>query len=270
MAKFFTRFDRCIYCGSTDQLTREHAIPRGLTSGLTPWDLFNERKLHEMVVLKRASCEECRRVTHAFEDICLHQMWGDWRTSLGLRRKDRRPDTTRVLFANPSAHYAEVDPSRLPAAVVLPLYNRASIQLGNGPPDPLVRGYGARLLATGAYWGGDVEHHSIINHYAFQQMLAKIAFCFAVASVGTDAFLPLVTDFIRGREPAAVGKYIEGYPAFNVSGVMPMPLITLHVRKFETGNSHRLVVFIRLFEFAGYAVFVGDLKEDIPSIGLVS
>lgn len=43
---------KCIYCGSTDNLTREHVVPRGLGG---PW------------LLLKASCKKCARITSDFE-----------------------------------------------------------------------------------------------------------------------------------------------------------------------------------------------------------
>jgi hypothetical protein len=46
----------CIYCGSTEQLSREHVVPYALGSTLT---------------ITEGSCEECRKKTHAFETAVL-------------------------------------------------------------------------------------------------------------------------------------------------------------------------------------------------------
>src|SRR3989338_8230968 len=44
--------NHCIYCGKNDQLSDEHATPHGLGG---KW------------ILRKASCEECRKITSRFE-----------------------------------------------------------------------------------------------------------------------------------------------------------------------------------------------------------
>jgi hypothetical protein len=60
---------RCIYCGSTEDLTDEHIFPRFLWGS---------------AVLPKASCERCRRLTKEFEQTCARFIFGRFRVVHGL------------------------------------------------------------------------------------------------------------------------------------------------------------------------------------------
>jgi hypothetical protein len=62
---------RCVYCGSTHQLSTEHIVPRGLGGN---------------IIFPRASCEKCRKITHAFETICMRQNFLYFRVHTGLHQ----------------------------------------------------------------------------------------------------------------------------------------------------------------------------------------
>lgn len=69
---------RCIYCGSTEDLTDEHIIPFGLQG---QW------------VLENASCKACAKITSAFEHDILRNAWLSARAAIGIktRHKKKRP-----------------------------------------------------------------------------------------------------------------------------------------------------------------------------------
>lgn len=69
---------RCIYCGSTEGLTDEHIVPRGLKG---PWQLH------------KGSCRVCNRITSIFERDVLRKQFIRPRVALGLPtyHKKKRP-----------------------------------------------------------------------------------------------------------------------------------------------------------------------------------
>src|SRR4030095_5099103 len=81
---------RCIYCDSTDGLTREHIIPEGLGGRVAP------DGGHEALVLGGASCARCTKITRTLEGLCLGKMLGHFRARAGMVRKDRKTETRRV------------------------------------------------------------------------------------------------------------------------------------------------------------------------------
>jgi hypothetical protein len=58
--KVYQSVGSCIYCGSTQQLSKEHALPLGLGGNY---------------ILPNASCEKCRKITEAFEHTCLRRKY---------------------------------------------------------------------------------------------------------------------------------------------------------------------------------------------------
>jgi hypothetical protein len=76
--------DRCIYCGSTKQLSNEHIIPINLGGNY---------------VLYRASCESCRLKIHPIETKCLGYFRDiRYRQGIGSRNLETRPTKVAVQF----------------------------------------------------------------------------------------------------------------------------------------------------------------------------
>lgn len=76
----------CIYCGSTEQLSDEHVVPRGLNG---------------TVILPAATCEEHRKLTSAIESrVQKTGFLADPRLVLGMRsyKPRRKPNEVKVTF----------------------------------------------------------------------------------------------------------------------------------------------------------------------------
>lgn len=72
----FTHIGRCIYCDTTQgELTDEHVSPLGLNGCL---------------ILSKASCLDCNKVTLALEFHALRHMWGTARTEMGYRTRNKK------------------------------------------------------------------------------------------------------------------------------------------------------------------------------------
>lgn len=69
---------KCIYCGSEEELTTEHALPESLNGDLE---------------LEAASCKDCTRITGLFEGRYTGETLKPARTFLGMKtkRKKQRP-----------------------------------------------------------------------------------------------------------------------------------------------------------------------------------
>jgi hypothetical protein len=93
---------RCIYCGSTDQLSDEHIVPAGLGGDQ---------------ILYKASCESCRLKIKVIEDSCLGEMKAiRYRRGIGLRRVKMRPDTlTLWVLTNWDGKQEVLPPGQNPA-----------------------------------------------------------------------------------------------------------------------------------------------------------
>src|ERR1035437_15156 len=73
--------NKCIYCGSTTNLTDEHIFPYGLGGG---------------DVLPKASCKKCAEITGGFEQDVLRGLW--WLTRAILNFPSRRPKEMPSTF----------------------------------------------------------------------------------------------------------------------------------------------------------------------------
>ena len=162
-------------------------------------------------MLRRASCEECRKITHAFEDMSPPDVGAPaqpgWARREGSHGKDRErsaPKPRAILRRGCRRRCA----SRSRSAAIQPSLDR---DRGNSPRHASERHRRQGAVRWSA-WATPAEFHTFIDHDAFQRMVAKIAYGFAVASYGLNAFYPLVLELIRGKE-AAIGKYITRPPA---------------------------------------------------------
>jgi 5-methylcytosine-specific restriction endonuclease McrA len=69
----------CIYCGKvTPPMTDEHIIPLSLNGHM---------------IFRRASCERCRKATHAFESVVIEKGMASFRIKYGART--RKPKKQR-------------------------------------------------------------------------------------------------------------------------------------------------------------------------------
>src|SRR4051812_29094937 len=82
---------RCIYCDSTDGLTKEHIIPLALDGNLE---------------LPDASCPSCQKETHAFGGHVSGRMLKAFRTEFNIRSRRRRPEKIRVPTLSPEGKQA--------------------------------------------------------------------------------------------------------------------------------------------------------------------
>lgn len=231
MSVSYRRVGRCIYCGSTEEpLTREHVVPRGLGGNRPPIGL------HEAVVLRKATCEPCRRITHKLETECQDRMMGNFRSRFGFSKNPR-----------------SLDPG-LPTALMLPNFSHAGI-LNN---EPVRTSYNVRIRSVVqnserpalVLPPGESTAVAGIEPSRFAQMLAKIALGFAVYKLGVDGFRPLVQDFVRFG-PYGFGHWVGG----PVEDELEPPSNRLHeliIADAGGGDSGDWVlVYVRLFASYG-------------------
>lgn len=200
----YAQLDRCIYCDSTDGLSDEHIIPYGLGGRL---------------VLPKASCSACSKITSAFEGTCLRTMFGPLRMlyDLPTRRKADRPSTLPLKVkrsANDDWTELMVDREEYPFLVLFPHLSGPTLLTGRA-----VNEQGAK---AGRFWirgasesTGFMPHletlcqklgvHSVMptaeaRVEEFCLMLAKIAHAFAVAECREELVEPMLPRMILERD----------------------------------------------------------------------
>lgn len=211
--KVYPPVGRCIYCGNTNGLTLEHVIPYGLGGNIE---------------LPDSSCFECSKITSSFERTCLRTMYGPLRLLYGMpsRRKKNRPATLPLkIKKTPTAEwsYTEVEQSKYPFLVLFPYFTTPLIL--EKPPLPQNRGAATDRLwirgASPAYVFKDLlkaltkelRVYAIMpeatSHTAeFCQMLAKIAYSYAVGELGNGSFEPYLLPAIMDAKLENCDSYI--------------------------------------------------------------
>jgi HNH endonuclease len=263
--KVYPPVGKCIYCGSTDDLTMEHVIPYG----------FGGR-----IELPEASCRECAKITSNFEHTCLRTMYGPLRLLYGMpsRRKKSRPSTLPLKIKRTASEewsYTDIEQGKYPFLILFP-YFTAPLALSK-PPTSENRGAATDRFwirgASPAYVFNDLLAtlvrelgvHSIMPeakaHVAeFCQMLSKIAYSYAVGELGHESFEPYLLPGILKAELSDCDSYIGSLEKDEP------PSASLH--ELALGNSmqrSQIVVRVRLLCKLGtptYFVVVGRKNHE--------
>lgn len=252
------RANACVYCGSTEQLSREHAIPYALGGTLT---------------ILEGSCEICRKKTHAFETDVLTGPMRMVRYIQKLPSSSKHKDVPKVvpLKVTTSDRTEEtIEVSIEKAPILLAFYEF-------GEPKYLDASRGVNLETGGVVTGSYGQDPSQLIHdlkakgmslssppmrpVAFARMVAKIAYCFAFAQ-GHIRKLEDPADLVRAfmDEPDTIGRFV---------GSVPPPFM-----KFE-GVGIRIAIKVlealqiayaevQLFAASGaptYVVVLGQIKD---------
>jgi HNH endonuclease len=171
---------RCIYCGSTNQLSDEHVLPYGLGGAL---------------VLKKASCRDCSKVTAALEERLLRGHWWSYRLLLGIKTRsgaypnyrpvklvplagEKRP--AHILSADyPIVVFLDFDPPAVLSGEIRPETPCAKAmcfkQIGNSPTRALVDGSMRNLLP----WE-KIEYPANFESSDLLRFIAKVAHAYAI------------------------------------------------------------------------------------------
>jgi hypothetical protein len=248
--------NRCIYEALSEKhdgpFSDEHVVPLGLGGD---------------IIIRKASCRNCAKITGRFEQTVLRMMMGALRIRLGLptRRPKERPDTLTLMEFDRNGRLQSMTlPALLAPAVIPGLLVPAPGVFRNVPPtntlDARVRSLILepdklrKLIPDG--------HRLRINRVHpghFLRMIAKIAHCYAFATWGNQ-FTPLLLDLILGR--ADYFNYLMGGDA-----EIPPPDhhpqgLHMHQPVSISFNGVRyLVVIVRLFTARAtprYHVVVGE------------
>lgn len=250
---------RCIYCEPDarpdhDTLQREHIVPYGLNGN---------------VVLPRASCPSCAKVTGGVESFCLRQMFIEARTHLGLatrgHRRNKKPrPPLRVKHdepSNPFQRWQELPAEDHPFALMTLDFSPAGLLSGRAPgaDPPEIRGC---LIPS----PGFAERFSKLPLTAstsykvdtdlYARMLAKIAHSYAVAEYGYVAFDPFLPRIILGKSND-IFHYVSGLRG---EALRPRPIL----HSIEVQERQSLVVaLVWLFAFMGapaYEIAIGRAR----------
>jgi hypothetical protein len=242
------RIGECIYCGSTSDLSDEHAVPYAING---PWTLLE------------ASCGDCRDITHRFERDLTRGLIPAMRAVFRMqtRRPRDRPKTLPLLLVvNGEDRFIQVPlnefPVFLPVIEFLPpgvVAGRPPIP-GIGPPvlNPrrLAGPTGPELIAKYPY-AEYVGARMTFSPDDFGRTLAKIGFCAAVFALGIEPLRQSpIRKVILGRDPC-IGHWVGSW-----TGDEQNPPKGLHRLKVLASGTDIHVV-LRLFaQFRGHEYHV--------------
>jgi len=251
--------DACIYCGSTVQLSREHILAYALGGTTT---------------ITGGSCEECRKITHAFETAVLRGPMRMTRYIQGMPSGTKHKDAPETLPVEVTVNGSKIkiNAPRNEALILLPFPIFE-------PPGYLVPGKSELKLigaVTGSF-GADpnefgkrygAQHLQLkVSGYdavAFARLVAKTAYANAYVQDQLQR-LKNTPDLVRAmmKEPNTIGRFV---------GTVPEPYQKYpglrHRLSIHIMPEHRLLFStVQLFASAGapsYIVVLGTLRDDDP------
>ena len=180
----------CIYCNSISEnkkLTDEHIVPIGLGGKL---------------ILPKASCEDCSKITCAFEGHCLGKKFGDVRFYLNIKSRKRGiPNSfeTEIIDNNGNKIIKKTLRQDLPGILLMFRFNWIpKILQGLSPAEEFEGQLCIKSLRPDFdkyinKLGGTLNLTKGFGAIPFARMLAKIAHSYAIAELGHNSFKPLLT-----------------------------------------------------------------------------
>lgn len=228
-------------------------------------------------MLPQSSCEECARITGAFEGVCQRTMLGPLRMYFDLpsRRRKDRPEKLALkvkVRLEDEWSFMEVPQEEYPFLILLPTFglpDEISSQVTTGE-----RGAKARTLwIRGASFAHGITEHleqlaqrlgvamieptATLHVPEFLRMLAKVAHCYAVGELGVDAFTPFLLPIIRDNVTDNSIQFIGGVKSTEraVADLHQLSIVT-----HPSVSPNLIMVRVRLLaclETPTYAVAVG-------------
>ena len=242
---------KCIYCGAVnDKLSREHVIPFGLNGE---------------IVLQKASCDDCAKLTSQFERNVLKGQLQQIRAGLGLKTRRIHPKTfpTTMEIAG-EKRSVDLPVEEYGAMTILPTFrmpafldNRESL---HGTLDILgvimlrITGPDISILHK-KYNAKSIDFRVDFNPGDYIKLLTKIAYGYAVLVYGVDAFEDNYALAIILGNTDEIDKWVGSEPS-----TIGNEDIFINLEK----SGRKIIAKIRLFgtrKVPTYIVVVGTLKE---------
>jgi hypothetical protein len=251
---------KCIYCGRTvGRLTIEHIIPQSLGGNL---------------LLPKATCGSCSKITEGFETAVSRNFFWPIRTQMRFPSKKRKwPKTFKIYVRTSDGGELSHDVPLALFPVEIYLYKFAPCGLLAGRLESEASNFEAKEWRWGPSpediervlrprYGGVAVNISRFHPWPFFRMLAKIGHSYAVAECGADSFAPLLLPIILDRPHALISHYVGG--SFDRMAEHHEDLHRISLEEREIKGRYYLIAqldFFSLFGGAHYHVVVGELSE---------
>lgn len=236
----FKHVGRCIYCGSKEDLTKEHIIPFALNGTM---------------ILPKSSCRKCAAITTKFERTVTQDMYGNLRMSRDYktRRRHERPIHLPLSYIAPDGTNKTIDlkladyPSTYIVAFLPPPGILTGAPLTDMNPEMKVylRGNKNELEHATSLIGSENIALGLTGLFVwadFFRLLAKIAHGTLVAFCGQEGYVPLLPDLILGRS-----NYLAHYVG-GLGGEAEVHMFSHHVSLvcLPVDDEYYLVAYIHL------------------------
>lgn len=213
--KVFDPVKKCIYCGSTDNLSDEHIVPFALNGTM---------------ILPKSSCRTCAKITSKFELTVARRMYGLLRYILGYNTRNKKvtPSHLPVSYTT-SAGVTESTYLKIedyPCTYFVPYLPPPGILTGTPLTDKNpegirleFRGDPNEIEQVNLSIDSKISKLHLNSNYPygnsdfpygdFNRLLAKIAHGYLVAHCGQEGYVPFLPDIILGRSPY-LSHYVGG------------------------------------------------------------
>lgn len=246
---------KCIYCGNTENLQREHILPFGLSGS---------------AILPKSSCNQCAKITGQFEQKVLRgPMWAV-RVYRELKSRTRHQDAPKhfplKVMKNGIEEEIQVPIEEFPILLHFPIFDPpAYLRPGGYEKGILVGGvatvsFGPRPEVVAKRLGVEIlSIKQAQEPIAFARMIAKIAYAWAAAEKKLDLIRgkPFVLPALLG-EADDIGRWVGTLtdPIERYEGLLHRILI------HEDHERHVLVGEVHLFsdsQTPRYGVILGKM-----------
>ncbi len=256
-SKVYPPLNRCAYCLSTANLSKEHIIPFGFGGQL---------------IIPKASCKAHRESTSKFEDFILRKYLCALRSHLGLpsRKPADRPDGYVLKLRRGSHSWKQkVKLADHPGFVRFMMFAEGPGRVAGRPREQAtwsVRFINAEIfpdiVVRLARLGADSFEDAVsINAMDLARLIAKIGHCFAIAELGFDAFEELYVTHLVTSEAKDWNYWVGGYDrGRNVVAR------ELHELRFLRRGDDLSVIVHLIVPYCpryGYEVVVGRLRPNV-------
>lgn len=247
----------CIYCGANNCLTDEHVVPYGLGGN--------------SLVLPKASCNSCAKITGQFENNFLRITSGQLREMLDAPTRGKSARTGRCELAvferltdgqlrpmNYSIVYPIDEAPIFYPAIVLPPPGILSNNTPGPGHDIAVR---PLLMNKSASLSGISQDRRVylgkFRPADTLRQLIKIAYGYAIGVLGATGFKPIVQELILGKSE----EFLHVLGCFSEESPPDGKMVSLEQGYAEVGGNRYVVVKIRIYgqlPTPTYCVVVGE------------
>lgn len=251
---------KCIYCGSTEELSDEHAVPFSLAGN---------------IILEDASCEICRKKTEKFENKVTHEQLLLMRSSLKYptRHKKKRPESFEFKITtkdNENNQTVVVPIEECPAIFTILTFLKPRYMANYQYSKGIMVG-GHITFASNLKNIKDKYNLTSITRTEtlgidFAKLLAKIAYCITVFYYGLEPIKKIYVLPAILNEKDDIGYWVGSFEEYKSKQEFPPPEPLDYKVDLYIDNKGIVFAKVRLFPCFGtpeFLVIVGEINKEL-------